>query len=1035
MVNRPSPARVLGSAALLAVLLVGAPIALLTFAGNPLPATTPSWDGVVQALSRPDDGSVFVQILTWVAWAAWAVFSAAVAAEVPAQLAGRTVPRVPGLGGFQGGARWLVAPLIAAASLTGTAATAAENPTHQTVAGDSLWGVAQEHLDDGTRWEEIYELNKDQVGQDPNLVLQGQTLTLPADADTPEENTNSAPAAPTSADTSAPAPTDPTDQSRDLGPVDPDATDTVAPWTLDPDAPPTTQPDTDSADATGGVGRAADTGEATQGGQALAGGRAVAPVDQRTVASESPAPTAGETDNEAGVLSERSTLGLGALSAAGVLTLLAGARAMQRRRRRPGERIALPDQESTLQAEENLTQDADALMVQDLDRALRTLSRACSDAGQDLPGLRGARLGTDHIELFLTDEHTRLPAPFEDVDDAPGVVVVAREGLDGLLDAQAAQNIPAPYPALVTLGADADQAWVMLNLEEIGSLGLDGPARECRAVMAAAALELVSSTWADDLRVTLVGSLRELAVALGNDRVDYASSVSEIIAAARYTATVHSKALVGAGLETVTTARGAGLADSTWTPHLILLGSEPTEDERSELAELISTTPRVAVATITTRIEPMSPWVMEVGSDSTSTLHPIGMQLAAQRVHPGQYDDVIELLRTAQSPATPGPQWTQTLTDVTEPIPVSSTQATVTHLHHGGDPADLPDLALDEDPGPGDASAGATALALNDLTVTQNPQDQVEDPVDDAGQTPVAEDTQTAETGETPAAQEQLDQEDPSAEATHPVDVAVEETDPTPVDTDGGGQVVPFTPRGPVLRLLGPVTLEGAQGKAPSAPGRITEVLALLALHPAKDSTELDAALWPAKPPAASTRNVTMSKTRSWLGTTQDGTPLVPHVDEGGYRLSEEVTVDWHQMLALTGEDISGATTGELTQALGLVTGPPLSGVNPKKYVWAVADREEMIATISDIAHELATRHTRAGKATQALDATAIGLSADPTNEALWRARLQAAAAAGELDSCTEEMTQALDTMEGDLDPETITLLEDLHNPTHQAHA
>lgn len=44
--------------------------------------------------------------------------------------------------------------------------------------GDSLWKIAQEFLGSGTKWEEIYEANKDQI-QDPNLIYVGQKLTIP----------------------------------------------------------------------------------------------------------------------------------------------------------------------------------------------------------------------------------------------------------------------------------------------------------------------------------------------------------------------------------------------------------------------------------------------------------------------------------------------------------------------------------------------------------------------------------------------------------------------------------------------------------------------------------------------------------------------------------------------------------------------------------------------------------------------------------------------------------------------------------------
>ncbi len=44
--------------------------------------------------------------------------------------------------------------------------------------GDSLWLIAKRQLGDGTRWREVWGLNRDTV-QNPNLIKPGQVLTLP----------------------------------------------------------------------------------------------------------------------------------------------------------------------------------------------------------------------------------------------------------------------------------------------------------------------------------------------------------------------------------------------------------------------------------------------------------------------------------------------------------------------------------------------------------------------------------------------------------------------------------------------------------------------------------------------------------------------------------------------------------------------------------------------------------------------------------------------------------------------------------------
>lgn len=68
---------------------------------------------------------------------------------------------------------------------TGTTATrpepaAAAAKTYTVKSGDCLWNIAKQFLGSGSRYTEIYELNKGVVGSNPNLIYPGQVLTLPS---------------------------------------------------------------------------------------------------------------------------------------------------------------------------------------------------------------------------------------------------------------------------------------------------------------------------------------------------------------------------------------------------------------------------------------------------------------------------------------------------------------------------------------------------------------------------------------------------------------------------------------------------------------------------------------------------------------------------------------------------------------------------------------------------------------------------------------------------------------------------------------
>ncbi|UNI72501.1 MAG: tail assembly protein [Chaetfec virus UA24_244] len=58
--------------------------------------------------------------------------------------------------------------------------SAAPKPTTYTVkSGDCLWNIAKKSLGDGSRYMEIYNLNKDKI-KNPNLIYSGQVLTMPS---------------------------------------------------------------------------------------------------------------------------------------------------------------------------------------------------------------------------------------------------------------------------------------------------------------------------------------------------------------------------------------------------------------------------------------------------------------------------------------------------------------------------------------------------------------------------------------------------------------------------------------------------------------------------------------------------------------------------------------------------------------------------------------------------------------------------------------------------------------------------------------
>ncbi|MFG2054157.1 LysM peptidoglycan-binding domain-containing protein [Micromonospora sp. NPDC048930] len=201
----------LGALVVLCAVLAGGPVALLTFAGNPLPDHLPTLAEVGTALTSRDDGQLFLRALALVGWFGWATFAFSVLVELLAAALRRPAPRLPGMGRQQRAAAALVgsvalilaaspaaasaaaltAPQPAAAAPAVVAAPAQATPPARTASlttepavyrvakGDYLGEVAERYLDDFDRYRELARLNR---LADPDRIHPGQLLKLPEGA-------------------------------------------------------------------------------------------------------------------------------------------------------------------------------------------------------------------------------------------------------------------------------------------------------------------------------------------------------------------------------------------------------------------------------------------------------------------------------------------------------------------------------------------------------------------------------------------------------------------------------------------------------------------------------------------------------------------------------------------------------------------------------------------------------------------------------------------------------------------------------------
>jgi hypothetical protein len=239
-----------------------------------------------------------------------------------------------------------------------------------------------------------------------------------------------------------------------------------------------------------------------------------------------------------------------------------------------------------------------------------------------------------------------------------------------------------------------------------------------------------------------------------------------------------------------------------------------------------------------------------------------------------------------------------------------------------------------------------------------------------------------------------------------------------------------------IVRLLGPVEVEG--GRTSIDRRKAVELVAYLATHrQGVDDARLKTVLWLDERAPQASFNTTVTRARSSLGLSADGTHHLPHLADSDrrYRLGPGVDTDaavLERRLAVARKQPAAAAIETLIPAVELVRGMPFEGVR-SGYEWAHADGlvARMEAVVADAAHLLAQLALEVRDPVRADWAARQGLLTSPANEVLFRDRMFAADMAGNpagVEAVMDELcavTEALEPYDS-LHPETIALYERL---------
>ncbi|MER6691981.1 LysM peptidoglycan-binding domain-containing protein [Streptomyces minutiscleroticus] len=959
-------------------------------------------------------------------------------------------------------------PQTAAGAAAGTAAgprtqleqatAASEDGTHRVTVktGDSLSKIAQEELGDSGQWPHLFEASRDTQQpdglpriSDPDVIYAGQQVTVPGPAsakdDPPQEDSRARDSE--GQPTAPPADQDPQDTQEQHDEQGGGRADERAPAPAPSRS--TTPPADEPRSMPSQTSRSADQDH--EHGQEQHAAPPVAP-GAGTGTSRPAAPSASDTASPAAATSQapgeqpandlpvRTVLGAGALLAAAITGALALRRLLQRRRRKPGQMIAIAPE--TAPAEAQLAAAAEPDAAARLDRALRTLAhRAAHDGRETVPGLRAARISAHTLQV-LADEAAQEPwPPFTAGEDGWWLLPADAD----LLTEDQAREVPAPYPGLVTLGSTTSGDLLLTDLAQLPALLLDGEAAHITEVCTSLALELGMSPWAQDVEVITVGFGEALPHLLPTCRIAH-------IRQAEHALRDLSERLLEA----------QQMPESTRQPYLLLCAARLEADTAWQLADLIDTARRagrvpvtlIAPATSTAAHFPQAE-VLNASSTTPQQVEVLETEIVLQRLERSAYQQIAAALAmSGQPPEDAEGPW-------------RAVPAEPDHTGH----TEPPPAQHDTDDAGRQAAPPGTAA---DNSVTTGPAKPSSPASSDPGDNSVITGPTTAPTSPTSANHEgdhmfpalMAASADPSALRLLPAEPDPGQADNAPRATDRPASEARTAPRAvaskagvskpepetdadtsaeepahdlhaPEIRVLGPLEVDriGTAGHGP----RLAQLATLLYFRPGRLADQVCADMDPLSPWSVATLNSRLRGLRRVLGNDPSGAPYVPRrrsLDDP-YLLSPTVRCDWNRFRQLAERGLANGPDGlpDLEKALGLVRGRPF-GTQPLP--WAEPYQQEMITRIVDVANTVATHRLPPGPhhdLSRARHAVATGLEVDEGAELLYRAWMRIEWTAGNrsgLHAAISRVQQVNRALNCDLETKTECLINTLLNGNHR---
>ncbi|MGA5284865.1 LysM peptidoglycan-binding domain-containing protein [Streptomyces griseoincarnatus] len=861
--------------------------------------------------------------------------------------------------------------------------------------GDHLSKIAEEELRDSTEWPTLFAASRGKPQPDglpaitdPDVIYAGQQITVPG----AQRDQTPPPGGESDRQDRVPPPA----QTPDNGQAS-DSGQAPAPNSPGPSGSPSAEQPSQERSPSATAPAAPQPRTSTPS----------VPAQTPDPAATSPNSGASAAPTRAdGPLNLRIVLGAGALLAAAITGALTLRRTLQRRRRKPGETIAIADETSP--AEAQLAAAAEPAGTTHLDVALRTMAHqaARQEDGAGVPGVQAARIGARTVHVLPEDLSHKPPAPF--VPGKDGWWVLDADAV--LLDESAARDVPAPCPALVTIGNMETGDLVLLNLARTSALLLDGNPVHITEVCTSLALELAMSPWAGDVEVVTIGFGEDLPQLLPTTRIAHMRQPTHAL-----------RDLTERLLE------AHQLPDTAHHPYLLLCASVLEADTAFAFADVLDKAGDVPVTLVApaSTAAPHFPdaEILNASLSTPQTLDSVGRAVTVQRLEHAAYLQITAALRVAAQPA-------HAAEGAWEEVPDEATG--VDRSEHEEQSAAPGPLTVSGDAVVQDTKAGsevfpallaaATDPASLPLLPAAAPTAQPQEEGSPGTDIPAA---RTAPSPGLVAPSPAPGEDKPDIEQTTSAASTTAET--------GAAAGTARDLHAPEIRVLGPIEVTGVAGTGHGP--RLAELATLLFFRPGRSSETLCADMDPARPWSLSTLNARMQGLRRSLGNDPDGHPYVPRRKTGNdpYRLSPAVRCDWTRFLQLVERALPSGPAGlpDLERALSLVRGKPFGGT---PLPWAEPYQQEMTTRIVDVAHTVATYRTAPGPhrdLSAARQAVATGLDVDSTAELLYRDWCRLEHAAGNRQGLHTAITRVQQVnRELDCSPETETeqLIKELLN-------